>query len=202
MPYKSCRDFSAPLKPGDKLEFKIGDMNAGTFAISDLPNNDAVLMLVMHRHDTLSNAVSFESHVFASLLNAQMAIIDTYKGRAKATPQIIAADDVKDVLEGKGLERKEKLRYQSVVALNPGIYEVDLVDNHGDRKASHSLVALNKESYVVLRTGVEAQQGRSYPQELVVFPQSDSALLRSCALLNMPALSAVIAMVLTLMQSL
>merc|ERR1719243_61262 len=71
MPYKSCKDFKTQLKAGDKLEFKVGDANAGTFSVSDLPNNDAVLLLVIYRHDTLSTAVSFESHVFANLLNAQ-----------------------------------------------------------------------------------------------------------------------------------
>merc|ERR1712187_51370 len=77
MSYKSCRDFTAPLKSGDKLEFMVGDASAGTFSVSDLPSNDAVLLLVIHRHDTLSTAVSFESHVFANLLNAQVAVIDT-----------------------------------------------------------------------------------------------------------------------------
>merc|ERR1719453_2572841 len=181
MAYKSCRDFSTPLKAGDKLEFKVGDMNAGTFAISDLPNNDAVLMLVIHRHDTLSNAVSFESHVFANLLNAQMAIIDTYKGSAHAFPQIVDPDSLKGDLEGKGLERTEKLRYNSVVALNQGLYEVQLVSHSGEQEAATALVALDRESYVVSRTGVEAQQGKSYPQELVVFPQLDAALLKSSA---------------------
>merc|ERR550537_186176 len=60
MPYKACKEFVAPLKAGDKLEFKVGDAGAGTFSVSDLPNNDAVLLLVIHRHDTLSTAVSFE----------------------------------------------------------------------------------------------------------------------------------------------
>merc|ERR1719440_1017115 len=73
MSYKACRDFQEPLKAGDKIEFKVGDASAGTFSVSDLPNNDAVLLLVIHRHDTLSTAVSFESHVFANLLNAQVA---------------------------------------------------------------------------------------------------------------------------------
>merc|ERR1719506_1884597 len=62
MPYKACKDFMAPLQAGDKLEFKVGGASAGTFSVSDLPNNDAVLLLVIHRHDTLSTAVSFESH--------------------------------------------------------------------------------------------------------------------------------------------
>merc|ERR1719217_377390 len=68
MPYKACEDFKVQLKAGDKLEFKVGDAMAGTFSVSDLPNNDAVLLLVIYRHDTLSTAVSFESHVFANLL--------------------------------------------------------------------------------------------------------------------------------------
>merc|ERR1719248_114845 len=82
LPYKACEEFSAPMKAGDKIDFRVGDASAGTFSVSDLPNNDAVLMLLIHRHDTLSTAVSFESHVFANLLNAQIAVIDTYKGAA------------------------------------------------------------------------------------------------------------------------
>lgn len=170
MPYKKCSDFSADLKAGDKIEFRVGDANAGTFSVSDLPNNDAVLLLVIHRHDTLSTAVSFESHVFANLLNAQVAIIDTYKGTAKATPKI------RDSSARKG--RQEDLRFDSVVAVNPGEYDVVLQGADGEEKANTQLVALNRESYVLLRVGVEAQQGQQYPQELVVYPQSDAAALR------------------------
>lgn len=174
MPYKACRDFLSPLKAGDKLEFKVGDANAGTFSVSDLPNNDAVLFLVIHRHDTLSTAVSFESHVFANLLNAQVAIIDTYKGAAKALPRIMDAGASK-------LARSEELRFDSVVAVNPGMYEVVLAGQDGETKAKSQLVALNRESYVILRTGVEAQQGQSYPQDLIVFPKSDPTALHSGA---------------------
>lgn len=175
MPYKACRDFLAPLKAGDKLEFKVGDASAGTFAVSDLPNNDAVLLLVIHRHDQLSTAVSFESHVFANLLNAQVAVIDTYKGRAQSTPRI------KDRDNAKQSTRSEDLRYQSIVAVNPGIYEVELDGQDGKVKAGSELVALNRESYVILRVGVESRSGPSYPQELVVYPNSDPAALRGGA---------------------
>merc|ERR1719181_363375 len=171
MPYKTCRDLSSPLKAGDKLEFKVGDATAGTFSVSDLPNNDATLLLVIHRHDTLSTAVAFESHVFAKLGNAQVAIIDTYKGKARATPRI------KDIESSGKKARSEELRYNSVVAVNPGTYEVELDSEDGETKARSELVALNRESYVVLRTGVEAQQGESYPQSLVVFPKSDAKAL-------------------------
>merc|ERR1719396_41809 len=80
-----------------------------------------------------------------------------------------------------GTARSEELRYDSVVAVNQGIYEVVLAGQDGETKAKSQLVALNRESYVILRTGVEAQQGPSYPQDLVVFPQSDPAVFRSAA---------------------
>jgi len=166
LPYKTCREFNFPLKAGDKLKFKVGDANAGVFSVSDLPNTDATLLLVIHRHDTLTNAVSFESHVFAKLLNAQLAVIDTYKGSEKASIRIMDAGvDDKD-------KRGEDLHYNSVVAVNAGEYNVVLKGTDGKTKSKAPLVALNKESYVVLRVGVEAQQGQSYPQEVVVSPNS------------------------------
>jgi len=177
MPYKSCKDFVAPLQSGDKLEFKVGDASAGTFSVSDLPNNDAVLLLVIHRHDQLSTAVSFESHVFANLLNAQVAVIDTYKGKAMAAPRIKDAQ----VKNAKEQVRSEELRYNSVVAVNPGIYEVELESADGSVKSKTELVALNRESYVILRMGLESKTGPSYPQELVVYPNSDPSSVRNGA---------------------
>merc|ERR1719266_491333 len=84
---------------------------------------------------------------------------------------------------GKGgkSSRSEELRFESVVAVNPGVYEVALVGSDGETKAKNSLVALNRESYIVLRTGVEAKQGPSYPQELVVYPKRDPSALHSAA---------------------
>jgi len=168
--YKMCGDFASQLLPGDKLKFVVGGSNAGTFTISDLPNNDAVLLLVIHRHDTLSNAVAFKSHVFANLLNAQVAVIDTFKGRTRGNAEI--AD---------GSARKEKLKYNSVVAMNPGEYKVELHDRADKAVVVEDLVALNRMSYVVIRTGVEAEQGKQYSQDIIVYPQSDPALLHSAA---------------------
>merc|ERR1719327_99261 len=67
----------------------------------------------------------------------------------------------------------EDLRYDSVIAVNKGIYDVVLQGEDGQTKAKSELVALDKESYVILRTGVEAQMGPAYPQELVIYPKSD-----------------------------
>jgi len=173
MPYKSCRDFKANLKAGDKLEFKVGEASAGTFSVSELPNNDATLLLVIHRHDTLSTAVSFESHVFANLKSSQVAIIDTFKGNTSATPFIKDGAITKQE-EKKGKKaRREEMRYNSVIAVNQGKYKVLLDDIEGKEVAESSFVALDNQVYVVMRTGVESQQGESFPEELVVFPQSD-----------------------------
>merc|ERR1719401_2265727 len=127
-----------------------------------------MLLLVIHRHDTLGTAVSFESHVFANLLNAQVAVIDTYKGHATAHPKISDSQKSKTGTAS----RSEELRYNSVVAVNPGLYEVDLEDDAGLLKGKTDLVALNRESYVILRVGVESEVGGSYPQELVIYPHS------------------------------
>jgi len=168
--YKMCGDFSSQLMAGARLKFRVGDANAGTFVISDLPNNDAVLLLVIHRHDTLSSAVAFRSHVFANLLNAQIAVIDTFKGRAQSFAEIT-----------DGSKREEKLKYNSVVALNPGEYKVTLKNARKKTEVLEELVALDRESYVIIRTGVESQQGASWPQDLIVYPMSDPALLHSVA---------------------
>jgi len=172
--YKACREFTPPIRAGDKLQFKMAGSNAGSFAVSDLPNNDAVLVLVIYRHDTFSTAVAFESHVFANLINAQIAVLDTYKGHAKAALRI------QDVSNAK-TSRSEELRYDSVVAVNPGIFEVVVQGEDGDMKARQELVALNRESYVVIRCGVEAQEGQVYKEELMVWPQSDPKVLMGSA---------------------
>merc|ERR1719262_2032296 len=137
MSYKSCRDFETELIPGEKLVFKVGNANAGTFSVSDLPNNDAVLLLIIYRHDTLSTAVSFESHVYSNLLNAQVAVVDTYKGPEKASLKIQDHEEAKT-------SRQEELRFDSVVAVNPGKYDIGLAGAEGDSVASDSLVALNR----------------------------------------------------------
>jgi len=165
--YKDCNDFRIELHVGDRLEFLVNEAGAGIFAINELPNANAVLLLVMHRHDTLSTAVSFQSHVYATLVNPQIAVIDTYQGHARSVPQIMDAEDA-----ASGRSRSEDLRYSSAVAVNPGVYKLALVGEDGHERAKSDLVALNRESYVVLRVGVDAKQGPSYDEELVVFPRS------------------------------
>jgi len=174
MAYKKCAEFAPTLKAGDKIDFKVGDSSAGSFSVSELPSNDAVMLLVIYRHDTTSTAVSFESHIFSNLVNSQIAVLDTYRGATDSSIRIADVEDAKNT-------RNEELRYDSVVAVNPGKYEVVLNNNAGEEKFAHKLVALNRESYVVVRCGVKAVQGQAYPEELIVFPQSDPTALEGGA---------------------
>jgi len=193
MPYKKCGEFRPTLKAGDKIEFKVDDSSsAGSFSVSELPSNDATLVLVIYRHDTISTGVAFESHVFSKLLNAQVAVVDTYRGAAKVTPRI---QDIKKHKDPNQQVRSEELRFDSVMAVNPGLYAVTLEGADGKVEAKHDLVAVESESYMVMRVGLEAAAGQSYPQEIMVFPQSDPAQF-SGAVTAMPTIFAtVLAMV-------
>lgn len=174
MPYKACRDLPAKMRSGDRLEFKVGEVSQGSFSVSELPDNDAVLLLVVHKHDKDSTAMAFDSHVFGNIAGAQVAIIDTYKGVKRATPMIKDETPVKNHHKS---QKSEKLPYSSVVAVNQGKYSVALDDEEGHMLSKSNLVALDHENYVVLRTGDESKNGQSYPEELVVFPQSDAQAL-------------------------
>mmetsp|Transcript_49928 Transcript_49928/g.79010 ORF Transcript_49928/g.79010 Transcript_49928/m.79010 type:complete len:274 (+) Transcript_49928:58-879(+) len=182
--YKACQEYVKKLKEGDKLDFRVGDSSAGTFSVSELPENDAVLLLVIYRHDAHSTAVAFESHIFSNLVNSQIAVLDAYRGNAKATPRIRDVSDAKT-------DRNEELRYDSVVAVNQGHYEVVLQGADGETKATHELVALNRDSYVVVRIGLEVEDGESYPQDLLVYPQSDPRILMGAASLPHSLMAAV-----------
>lgn len=165
LPYKECSETESTIKQGDKLEFKFGGSEAGTFSIGELPQNDATLLLMITRHDTMSSAVAFESHVFANLANSQVAVLDMYKGATKSTVKI---EDKKDAK----FSRSEDLRYDSVVAVNPGVYECVLVGSDGKEASRAALVAKAKQSYVVFRAGVDGQD--TYKQELVVYPKDEA----------------------------
>lgn len=163
MTYKTCREFEPQLHAGDRIDFRFQAASAGTFVVKDLPNTDAVLMLVIYRHSAKNTAVAFESHVFANLLNAQVAVLDTYRGSEKASMKIQDKEDADTT-------RSEDLTPNSVVALNAGSYEVVLYGSDGAPKARSDFNVVNRESCVVIRTGIEPEQGRAYPQELIVYP--------------------------------
>eukprot|EP00441_Pelagodinium_beii_P017982 CAMPEP_0197655446 /NCGR_PEP_ID=MMETSP1338-20131121/39459_1 /TAXON_ID=43686 ORGANISM="Pelagodinium beii, Strain RCC1491" /NCGR_SAMPLE_ID=MMETSP1338 /ASSEMBLY_ACC=CAM_ASM_000754 /LENGTH=261 /DNA_ID=CAMNT_0043231095 /DNA_START=42 /DNA_END=824 /DNA_ORIENTATION=- len=164
LPYRTCENFLTGLKVHDRLDFKIGDAKTGTFTVSDLPGTDAVLLLVVFRHDVQSTAVSFESHIFEdNVEEAQIAIIDTYTGPTDSQPKISDGHST------------ESLHFGTVVAVRPGSYQVSLVNSAHQKKVEAALKVEEKVSYVVIRVGIDAHDGPSFPEELVMFPHQEDA---------------------------
>lgn len=173
MTYKSCREFQVPLADGDVLTVEVANGAAGSFAISDLPQSDAILLFVVQHHDTLSTAVSFKTHVFSLWHNAQIATINAFKGPNNNSLQIA------DLMQVPS-RRIEKLQYDRVVAVSSGRYEIELVDRDGATLKTSDIVALSTESYVVILSGINMVEGE-YPQDITVFPNSDIEALKSKA---------------------
>lgn len=168
LPYKACHDYLLPLQEGDELQFNAGGQRIGSFAVRSLPEETGSLLLIVpHRRDRESTAVAFESHIFKTNSDAQVAVIDVYRGPEKST-----------VMIGEG-GRREELPFDSVVALAPGSYPfalqgADHLSANKRRAAakSSSLVAKKEENYCILRVGMGDD---SFPEELVMFPWSGAS---------------------------
>jgi len=189
--YKQCKDFTIPLQEGDQLDFKAGNLDVGTFYATGLPTTSASLLLIPHRRSPHAVGVSFESHAFANLKNPQIAVIDAYRSKGKndgAVKIIEAAIEPKS----KDTHRvEENLKFNSVVAVNPGNYDISLTGSGGAVASTVPLHAHGASKYVVMRLGVEDDDAKSgkYPQELVVFPNSAPRLAGLSVSLLMAALA-------------
>eukprot|EP00435_Cladocopium_sp_Y103_P012610 s1615_g3.t1 len=154
--YKSCFEYTGDLRSGDNVNFKVAGLASGSFTIDELPQEDATLVLVVHRHDKATMAVSFMSHVFAKLSGPQVALLDAYQGSSSSVVEIQPKDDDES--------KTETLRYNSVMALDEATYKVTLA--MGDRKQEYELDAQSDEAYAIIRCGVDSEILKSYKQVL------------------------------------
>lgn len=174
--YKQCKDFTVGLEEGDQLDFKAGNLDVGTFYATGLPKSSASLLLIPHRRSPHAVGVSFESHAFADVRNPQIAVIDAFRSKSgKKDGKVSIIETVPASSSNKDTTRiEEDLKFNSVVAVNPGEYEIALLGS-GGHVNKVPLKASGAEKYVIMRLGVEEEGGKSkYPQELVVFPNSAS----------------------------
>jgi hypothetical protein len=209
--YKHCQDLSVALREGDRLDFKAGDLDVGTFFVRGLPTRKSTLLLVPRRRSNETMAVSFQSHAFSELDTTQVAVVDAYSGVGTDVVKIMDAPQEKKAPSGKQDallpvdQRLETLRYNSIVALGAGKYRIGLgptslvdISQLDQRKDSFQSVAVaSREKYVIMRVGVEEDDrmgaASRYPEELVVFPQSHGQLVRP-GVLGLLAATAVAAM--------
>lgn len=173
--YKDCREFNLLLGEGDQLDFKADNLDVGTFYATGLPRASSSLLLIPHRRDARSVAISFESHAFADMQAPQIAVVDAYKGKDQAAVKIM------EDLNAQGAGEKpieEMLKFSSVVAVNAGSYKVALTQDASTTNTTGSnmpLLVENQAKYVVMRVGIEPTSSsakQQYPEELVIFPNA------------------------------
>jgi len=180
--YKQCQEFSVPLDEGDQLDFKAGGLNVGTFYATGLPKSAASLLLIPHRRSAHAVGITFESHAFAELQSPQIAVIDAYRGTGKSGGAVKIIENMPNA-DGKAENTRveEELKFNSVVAVNPGKYEVSLSGTGGDDSRTMPLNAEGAAKYVVMRLGSDSEETKAgqFPQELIVFPNGASRLFSS-----------------------
>lgn len=173
--YKQCINIAVPLQEGDQLDFKDGHHALGSFYATGLPKTSTSLLLIPHRRNPHAVGIKFESHAFTESQIPQIAVIDAYRSvhDKRSSVKIVGKDPTSDDKDAKELE--EDLTFDSVVAVNPGKYEVSLMGSGETHIGKVPLQASGATKYVVMRLGAESddkQTGRQYPMELIVFPNS------------------------------
>jgi hypothetical protein len=162
LPYRRCFDLpSVSLTTGDKLNFKIGDVHLGTFAVTDVPatSTNIKLLLVFYRNDRMSTSMHFSSHAFQDKYQPQIAVVDAYQGPVDSWIQI------------SDRRHAESIPYNNVITVSTGTYEVRLASrDQSEENLPMLLDARSHQMYVVMRTGVKAFEGPSYPEQLVTYP--------------------------------
>lgn len=195
--YKDCSNYRLPLHEGEELEFRTGNLSVGVFRATGLPRGPSSLLLIPHRRSPSALNAAFQSHAFADMGSSQLVVIDVYKGTEAGKIKI--RDNAQPPAAGKQQDkpampqRSEELKFNSVVQVNPGNYDILLEDSTDKSLSSVSLhVPTEKAKYVVLRLGnqqtLKATEPAAFPQELVVRQQSDSSA--QAARLPLLALSA------------
>jgi len=180
--FQECREFDAHLQKHDKLDLNLNAIEIhGTFEVGELPNSDAVLLLVLQKRDH-SKLLSFQSFAFptsAETQEAQLAVIDAYKGNHSSMAHLIVEDRITNNKANHAVSKRiEELNFNRVYTVDEGAYQASV----SDQKTKRPLTLVKSQNFVVLRTGEEG----NFPESLVVFPevmQSGSPSLRCTALI-------------------
>lgn len=160
-----CRFVPTGVLSKDKLDFELEAAGVhGTFEVGDLPENDAVLLLVLQRRDAKSPLIAFQSFAFpmnSENEEAHVAVIDASVGAPNARLKVV------DVPSLKGREaRAEELSFDRIYSLEAGEYKVAIFSPDADSK-DRSKIERNSETtvelkgrhdYVMLRTGTGDEQ--------------------------------------------
>lgn len=173
--YGSCVEKKENLKVGQRLDFFLPDHHVllGSFEVEQIApsvNEDTLLIVIQPRSGN-SRRASFQSHAFSGqVTDPQVALLDAYSFFDETARDERGVDQTPLLaIAEQSMRKSEDLKFDSVVALHPGSYVVDISrENQRDKftknsKRIHVTGATDKVS--VIRIGTEGQ----YPEELIVF---------------------------------
>lgn len=149
--YKSCHDYKAHLAVEEVVTFKDASKDVGSFTITELPRSDGVLLLVATQSakDAGERNISFRSHIYQSLRNSQLAVVDAFRGESYESELVIS--DLEPPAHRPEV-RHEHLEASIVMALDHGHYVIESTkggnETHGP--APIDFVALDSKPYVIL----------------------------------------------------
>lgn len=171
--FKECRYLKGRLQAQDRLDLMLRDIEVkGTFEVGELPSTDAVLLLVLEKRPG-SPMISFQSFAFPSSSegnDAQLAVIDTYRGNSSA-PHLKMEDHITGKEAQTVSKRIEQLNFNHVYAVEEGTYDAfvnDKLDEALAKSTKKVLKLAKSQNYVVLRTGEQDH----FAESLVVFPEN------------------------------
>jgi len=174
--FKQCRRISGRMHSKDKLDFTFENSGIqGSFELGELPDTDALLLLVVGKRDASSPLVGFQSFAFPSRSegkNAQLAVIDAYKGNS-SSPHLRMEDHINSKERKTISKRVEQLNFNRIYAIEEGDYDASINDQTEAKTMFH--LAKN-ENYVILRTG-----DSQFHQSLVVYPEAPRSSARKFA---------------------
>jgi len=163
--FDECAYAPAGVLAKDKLDITIEDMGIqGTFEVGDLPDSDAVLLLVIQRRDEKSPLIAFQSFAFPMNTGngeAHLAVIDASVGLAKTHLKVqdLHAATPKDT-------RSEELGFNRIYSLDPGSYSFAVL-GEAEKSTKQEVQLEGHQDYVVIRTSKDGKD------KLVAFPHEE-----------------------------
>jgi len=168
--YKECKKLPAAVEEGDQLDFESSSAGTWTFRVGALPEANSRLLLVFEKRSRDSKVPSFQSFAFPPTTHdAQLAIIDAYKGDAQRTGVRLQDAPMRSGNEAVApAARTEDLDYDHVYALGQGDYDASmLIDvNSTEVPLKQHLKMREGDDYVLLRLGGEGFS-HAFDEELV-----------------------------------
>jgi len=201
--FRQCSYAPERVQSHDKLDFLLQGLEIhGTFEIGDLPNSDAVLLLVLEKRGK-SPLINFRSFAFPTRMDtkdAQLAIIDAYQSNSSFAH--LEMEDSPLGSKEKAIQKRiEELNFDHVYSIQEGTYVASIVDARRVGSVANAALPQHRaktvfqlagsQSYVAIRTGDEG----SFPERLLLFSeglQSGGRAL-ACSWLLLAALAALTA---------